>query len=257
MKVLTVASTAVIASTLGGSLLLSPVHHEAAVEIASPASLPVTGSGTPVLRIKHPDDVESIRAPTEIYEQYVAPVAAAQAIAPAGFVTIALPIYRQTRALNCETGALQMGLAAYGHYFSQDSLFAYQKPDLRRALVGANGTVSQWGDPYVNFVGNVNGTESGLTGYGVYYPVILSIARSHGLPNAYGGEGFSPALIYSRLAARHPVEGWVEARWSRPRLGTWTAWDGRRIRDSPAEPAGKLGGVFAPSGPVKCLPFWR
>src|SRR5439155_20059526 len=93
------------------------------------------------------------------------------------------------------------------------------------------------GDPYVNFVGNVNGTESGLTGYGVYYPVILSIARSHGLPNAYGGEGFSPTTIYAEMAARHPVEVWVEARWSRPRLGTWTAWDVRRIRYSLAEHA--------------------
>src|SRR5256884_8107631 len=99
MKVLTIASTAVIASTLGGSLLLSPVHHEAAVAIASPVSLPVTGSGTPVLRIKHANDVESIPAPTEIYEQYVAPapVVAARAIAPAGHVTIAVPLYRQTR----------------------------------------------------------------------------------------------------------------------------------------------------------------
>src|SRR4051812_31515911 len=122
MKVLTLASTAVITSTLGGSLLLSPVHHEAAM--ATPGltstrgltSLPLTGSATSILRIKHPIEAEAIPAPTQIYEQYVAPpapVVAARAIAPAGYVTIAVPIYRQTRALNCETGALQMGLAAY------------------------------------------------------------------------------------------------------------------------------------------------
>src|SRR5438067_11562488 len=122
MEVLTIASTAVIASTLGGSLLLSPVHHEAAVAIASPASLPVTGLGTPVLRIKHANDVESIPAPTEFYEQYVAPApapaVAAWAIAPAGYVTIAVPILRQTRALNWQTGAVQLGLASYGPYLS-------------------------------------------------------------------------------------------------------------------------------------------
>jgi uncharacterized protein YvpB len=262
MKVLTIASAAVITSTLGGSLLLSPVHHEAAMATPSLTStrglesLPATGSGTAVLRIKHPIEAEAIPAPTEIYEQYVAPPAparapapavAARTIAPAGYVTIAVPIYRQTRALNCETGALQMGLAAYGRYYSQDALFAYEHPDLRRAVVGANGTVAQWGDPYTNFVGSVNGSETALTGYGVYYPVILSIARSHGLPNAYGGEGFSPATIYAELAARHPVEVWVEARWSRPRLGTWTAWDGRRIRYSLAEHAVTLSGVSATS----------
>src|SRR5207248_9166128 len=114
MRVLAIASTAVIASTLGGSLLLSPVHHEAAVAIASPASLPVTGSGTPVLRIKHANDVESVPAPTEIYEQYLAPapVVAAQASPPAGYVTIAAPLYRQTRSVNWQSGALQIGAAA-------------------------------------------------------------------------------------------------------------------------------------------------
>src|SRR2546428_4226911 len=253
MKVLTLASTAVITSTLGGSLLLSPVHHDVAVATTSPASLPMTGSGTSVLRIRHSIELETIPAPTEIYEQYVAPPAptpaltAARAVLPTGYVTIGVPVYRQTRALNCETGALQMGLAAYGHYYSQDALFAYENPDLRRAVVGANGTVSQWGDPYTNFVGSVNGSETALTGYGVYYPVILSIARSHGLPNAYGGEGFSPATIYAELAARHPVEVWVEARWSRPRLGTWSAWDGRRILYLLAEHAGTLSRVLATS----------
>ena len=265
MKFSSIASMTVVTGTLAGSLLLSPVRQQPAMAEASVASLPYTGSATSVLRIKHPIEIETIPAPTEIYEQYVAPpppvvvraaaptvVRAAapivvRAIAPAGYVTIAVPIYHQTRALNCETAALQMGLAAYGRYYSQDALFAYEKPDLRRAVVGANGTVLQWGDPYTNFVGNVNGSETALTGYGVYYPLILSIARSHGLPNAYGGEGLSPATIYAELAARHPVEVWVEARWSRPRMGTWTAWDGRRIRYSLAEHAVTLSGVSATS----------
>src|SRR2546430_15005979 len=94
MKVLTIASTAVIVSTLGGSLLLSPVPHEAAVAIASPASLPVAGSGTPVLRIKHANAVDSLPAPPEIYEQSVAPVpvVAAQPLPPAGWPGQRLPV---------------------------------------------------------------------------------------------------------------------------------------------------------------------
>jgi uncharacterized protein YvpB len=156
-------------------------------------------------------------------------------------VTIPVPIYRQTRNLNCETAALQMGLAYYGHYYSQDGLFAYENPDLRAAQ-WING-VLHWGDPYTNFVGNVNGSETNLTGYGVYYPVILSIARSHGVPNAYGGEGFSPATVYAQLAAGHPVQIWMEAQWSRPAVRTWIAWDGRSIRYSLAEHSVILTGV--------------
>ena len=247
--------------------MLSPVHSQrqpTAEVVAATPTLPLTGPPAAVLRIRHSTDIEAPQAPTEIYDQYVPPppappappapapvrVAAPARAAvirswapPSGTVTIAVPIYRQTRNLNCETAALQMGLAYYGHYYSQDVLFAYENPDLRPAVVAANGAILQWGDPYTNFVGNVNGSETAHTGYGVYYPVILSIARSHGVPNAYGGQGLSAATVYAELAARHPVQIWMEARWSRPAMGTWTAWDGRRIRYSLAEHSVILTGV--------------
>ena len=260
MKISSLASLTVIGGTMAGSLMLTPVRQQPTAATATPAPrvLAMTGPPPAALRIKHALEIEAPQAPTEIYEQYVppppppppppapapAPAAASRAwTPPAGYVTFAVPIYRQTRNLNCETAALQMGLAYYGHYYSQDALFAYENPDLRSPVIGPNRTVIRWGDPYTNFVGNVNGSETALTGYGVYYPVILSIARSHGVPNAYGGEGFSPATIYAELAARHPVQIWMEARWSRPAVRTWTAWDGRVIRYSLAEHSVILSGV--------------
>jgi uncharacterized protein YvpB len=258
MKRSTFASVTVIGGSLLGSLMLSPAHGpgRTVAPVSAASVLPRTGATTAVLRIKHAVDLEAPQAPTEIYEQYVAPpdppaaapaspraAVASYSAPPAGTVTIPVPIYRQTRNLNCETAALQMGLSYYGHYYSQDALFAYENPDLRQAAVGATGAVLQWGDPYTNFVGNVNGSETGHTGYGVYYPVILSIARSHGVPNAYGGEGLSAGIVYAELAAGHPVQIWMEARWSRPAVGTWTAWDGRRIRYSLAEHSVILTGV--------------
>ena len=255
MKISTFASITVLGGTMASSLMLSPVPNHpaaAAAPILTPV-LPSTGPATAVRRIKHATEIEAPLTPTEIYEQYVPPPpdpTPAPAIAaaprawtpPPGYVTIPVPIYRQTRNLNCETAAMQMGLAYYGHWYSQDALFAYENADLRRPVV-SNGVIVQWGDPYTNFVGDVNGSETGYTGYGVYYPVILAIARSHGVPNAYGGEGFSPATIYAELAAGHPVQIWMEARWSRPALRTWTAWDGRIIRYSLAEHSVILTGV--------------
>jgi uncharacterized protein YvpB len=257
MKLSTFASLTVVGGTMAGSLLLSPASPQPAAlsAQATPAVqvLPLTGSGRSVLRIKHGLDLDTPQAPVEIYEQYVppppdptppapAPAAAARAWTPTpGYLTIPVPVYRQTRNLNCETAAMQMGLAYYGHYYSQDTLFAYENADLRPATW--IGGVLHWGDPYTNFVGNVNGSETNLTGYGVYYPVILSIARSHGVPNAYGGEGLSPATVYAELAAGHPVQIWMEARWSRPAVRTWIAWDGRSIRYSLAEHSVILTGV--------------
>ena len=250
MKLSTVASVTILGSTMAGSLMLGPVRPPAAPATPVAQTLPNTGPQVAISRIRHGLDLEAQLAPAEIYEQYLppapmpAPVAALpRAWTPSpGYVTIPVPIYRQTRNLNCETAAMQMGLAYYGHYYSQDSLFAYENPDLRRPVV-SNGVVVQWGDPYTNFVGDVNGSESALTGYGVYFPVILSIARSHGVPNAYGGEGFSPGTIYAELAAGHPVQIWMEARWSRPAVRTWTAWDGRSVRYSLAEHSVILTGV--------------
>ena len=251
MKISTFASVTVLGGTMASSLMLSPLPKNSAAPVAAVVApaLPLTGPATAIRRIKHESHLEAPSAPTEIYEQYVpppppppAPAIAPAVQAPSGWVTIPVPIYRQTRNLNCETAAMQMGLAYYGHWYSQDALFAYENADLRRPVV-SNGVVVQWGDPYTNFVGDVNGSETALTGYGVYYPVILSIARSHGVPNAYGGEGLSPATIYAELAAGHPVQIWMEAQWSRPAVRTWTAWDGRVIRYSLAEHSVILTGV--------------
>jgi uncharacterized protein YvpB len=109
--------------------------------------------------------------------------------------------------------------------------------------MGPNHTVLQWGDPYTNFVGQVNGSDWTPTGYGVYYPVILRMARNIGLTNAYGGEGFAPSTIYHALSTGHAVEVWIETNWTRPFVGTWTAWDGRSVRYSFAEHAVTLSGV--------------
>jgi uncharacterized protein YvpB len=51
--------------------------------------------------------------------------------------------------------------------------------------------------------------------------------------------------VYAALSTGHPVEVWIETNWTRPWMGTWTAWDGRKIRYSYAEHAVTLSGVSA------------
>src|ERR1700682_660360 len=157
--------------------------------------------------------------------------------------TIPVPVIRQTMVLDCETAALQMGLATYGYNYSQTTLFAREVVDARPPVMGPNHTGLKWGDPYTNFVGNVNGSDWTPTGYGVYYPVILKMAQDIGLTNAYGGEGMSAATIYRALSTGHAVEVWIETNWTRPGVSTWTAWDGRTVRYSYAEHAVTLSGV--------------
>ena len=157
-------------------------------------------------------------------------------------VTIPVPVYQQSMVLDCETAALQQGLAFYGIFVSQPTLFAQENADTRLPVMGANHAVLRWGNPYTNFVGYVNGSDWTPTGFGVYWPVILDLARKYGLPNAIGGEGFTPSRIYSELAAGHPVQVWIETRFARVPLGTWTAWDGAQVRYSYAEHSVTLSG---------------
>jgi len=158
-------------------------------------------------------------------------------------VTIPVPVIQQSMVLDCETAALQQGLAYFGINVGQPELFAQQNADLRLPGMGSNHNVLRWGNPYKNFVGYVNGSDWIPTGYGVYWPVILDLARNYGLPNAIGGEGFAPSAIYSALAAGHPVQVWVETRFARVPLATWTAWDGTAVRYSYAEHSLTLTGV--------------
>src|ERR1700680_4651941 len=158
-------------------------------------------------------------------------------------VTIPVPVYQQSMVLDCETAALQQGLAYYGIFVSQATLFAQENADTRLPVMGANHTVLRWGNPYTNFVGYVNGSDWAPTGFGVYWPVILELAHRYGLPNAIGGEGFAPSRIYSELAAGHPVQIWIQTRFARVPLGTWTAWDGTQVRYSYAEHSVTLSGV--------------
>jgi len=208
---------------------------------ASPRFTPASTRSTPspLFVIENPPTPSPTPTPTPV-------------VTPNAVVTFNVPVYKQLRGLDCETAALQMGLAALGHTYTQDQLIAMQpQPDTRPPVMGpvVNGhkTVTKWGNPYKSFVGNIDGADWIPTGYGIYYPPLVSVAQSHGAPNATGGEGaangWTAAKIYEAIAAGHPVLAWVETGWMSAYVGTWTAWDGTPIRYSLIEHVVTLSGV--------------
>ena len=210
-----------------GALMSRSITSGAAAAFSptATASLPLTGQ-------------------TALTPAAIATTTAKAAVAPTPpTVTIPVPVIQQSMVLDCETAALQQGLAYYGYNVSQAELFSHENPDTRMPVMGANHTVLQWGNPYTNFVGYVNGSDYTPTGFGVFWPVILRLAQDYGLPNAIGGEGFAPGDIYAALGAGHPVQVWIETNFLRVPVGTWTAWDGTKVRYSYAEHSVTLSGV--------------
>src|SRR5260370_23554245 len=131
--------------------------------LASPTFKPIAARPTPspLLVIENPPPTPS---PTP--EPTPAPTPTVVAT-PNGVVTIAMPVYMQTMALDCETAALQMGLAALGHYYTQEALFAFEPQDTRQPVLDPkNGKrVLQWGDPYTHVVGRLHGSDLGPARY--------------------------------------------------------------------------------------------
>lgn len=119
-----------------------------------------------------------------------------------------------------------MVLAYFGHPTTEKQIFDKITID----------TVHYWagkpdggGDPYLNFVGDPNGSEVNQTGYGVYWTPIKAAATHFGAPVAQAGEGITPDTIYSAITAGHPVLVWVTFDWQPHPRSDYQAFDGKSI----------------------------
>lgn len=235
------------------------------VVLASPTFKPASAQATPapLFVIENPPPTPT---PSPSPTPTPTPSATVAEATPSGMVAFSMPVYRQTHGLDCETAALQMGLAALGHFYTQDQLIAMQpKPDTRQPVMGTvNGhkAVLQWGDPYRSFVGNIDGADLIPSGYGVYYPPLVPVAQAAGASKSYGREGFAASEIYAAVAAGHPVMVWVETGWENARAagytGVWTSWPdtgSKKISYSLIEHVVTLSGVSATQ--VRVNDPWR
>ncbi len=139
--------------------------------------------------------------------------------------------YKQTHALSCEEAAVSMALTHQGIHLSQDQILAEMGADRRPMYVDSAGRV-RWGDPYISFVGDVDGSERNYTGSQANYPPLVRVAEAHGARIiAYGY--MTAQTIYARVAAGHPVVAWATWDWAwHPRHdylsfgGRWIPWIG-------------------------------
>ena len=161
----------------------------------------------------------------------------------AGWRQLPVPQYFQIHGLDCEAAALQMALAEQGIAVSQNTLLSQIGIDRRAPYWDASGAM-HWGDPYANFVGNPDGAERLLTGYGVYYPPIARVAAMDGATVVRSGEGIAPAILYQDVLAGHPAIAWVSFDWKFHQVTHYVAFDGRTVQfGNPYEHSVVISGV--------------
>jgi uncharacterized protein YvpB len=165
-----------------------------------------------------------------------AAVAASPLRAEAAMVRLPVGTQRMQMPLDCEATSLTIALASVGVHTSQQYVQDHFPTDLRAPVLGANGLPSEWGDPYVDFVGHVMGSEPGsnphwatYAGWGAYAPVVAKVAESLGVPVASQLTGWNPQALYAAVEAGHPVLVWSTVNYVSETARTWTGWDGRVV----------------------------
>ena len=155
-------------------------------------------------------------------------------------VKLAVPIMLQQHGLSCEVAALRMALGFRGVQVSEETLLT---------KVGVDNTPHEgdtWGDPYVAFVGNVDGKQM-VDGYGVYWPPIERVAKEY--RSAEDFEGWETSALTQKISEGNPVVIWVYSSGGWPT--SWKTPSGKTItgtRDEHAVTAvGYVGTASNPS----------
>jgi hypothetical protein len=153
-------------------------------------------------------------------------------------MNLAPSLHLQDKNLDCEAAALAAAFSVRGVPVNtgglsvQDWIFDQLPEDLREPIVNDAGIT--WGDPYVDFVGNVNGEEGFAPGdgYGVYYQPIANVVTQVGY-SVEAHTGWTTASIEAQILSGSPVVVWIDFRSLASGVGyptsTWTAFDGRQI----------------------------
>lgn len=141
--------------------------------------------------------------------------------------TLDVPWYQQAYTLSCEEASLRMALAHEGISTTDAAILDIIGTDARPATF-LNGTL-RWSDPFVAFVGDPNGSEAALTGYGTYYPTIARAAIALGGQVLRAGQGIAPTEVYDAILHGHPVVAWVTYQWVTPVHADYVTFDGREV----------------------------
>jgi uncharacterized protein YvpB len=182
--------------------------------------------------------VQKRRGTAVIVALILGSVALATAPVTARAAMFRLPVgtQRMQMPLDCEATSLTIALGSVGVRTTQQYVQGHFPTDTRPPVLGPDGLPAQWGDPYLDFVGHVMGSEPGSNphwaaypGWGAYAPVVAREAESLGVPVAPQLTGWSPAALYAAVEAGHPVLVWTTVDYSSQTARTWTGWDGRTV----------------------------
>lgn len=158
-------------------------------------------------------------------------------------VLLAVTSDLQDKPLSCEAAALKMALANKGVQVSENDIMA------RVPTNGVHRSGNVWGDPYLEFVGDINGKQNS-TGYGVYWGPIAAAGNAWRSSEAF--TGWSIQQLTAEIQRGNAVVVWgvygngYRDDWVTPEGKSIYAWKGEHARTV-------IGFVGTPDNPQRII----
>ncbi|MDD4995702.1 MAG: C39 family peptidase [Patescibacteria group bacterium] len=137
-----------------------------------------------------------------------------------GFL-VDIPLYKQEHRLSCEVASLRSALAYKGVNVSESELIKLQP-----VSGPARYSRGVWGDPSKGYVGNINGSQPRMTGYGIYWEPVAKMANKYRPAIAIRKAKWPD--ITSNLKAGNAVIVWGNYT-QNPRAMIWKTSEGAKV----------------------------
>lgn len=141
-----------------------------------------------------------------------------------GIFKLNVPVYQQVYAQSCEAASLRMALAYRNIKTTDMNLLNQLGYDGKVAETDNGETI--WLDPHKQFVGDKDGDQTNLTGYGVFAEPIAAAAKDNGRPTEIK-DNVDVDWLVEQIYAGNPVLLWGVS--IKIADATWKTNDGQTV----------------------------
>jgi len=133
--------------------------------------------------------------------------------------------YAQTHPASCESASAYAVMDYFGVDFSEDSIIDEIGADLSSRYFDNNGDL-HWGNPQETFVGDIDGQNVYVDGYGVYNQPIAEVLKAHGFAASISQTGWEVDNLLEYIRRGYPAIVWISNDYQSKEVGTMIALDG-------------------------------
>lgn len=133
--------------------------------------------------------------------------------------------YVQTHPASCESASTRAVVKYFGGSLTEDQIIAEVGADLSPRYFDSEGNL-HWGNPQDKFVGDIDGENLYIDGYGVYNQPIKRVLDNHGFSRSISKNGWDRDELFAWVRSGYPAIIWISNDWKTKTVVTMIGPDG-------------------------------